>query len=353
MEEKINQISIVYKQKIDQAKNLSDLDLIYIDLFGKNGEMTLLPRQFSKLIKEELKIISPLFNKIKNYLSEQIELKRAQIKEDSYSKLSTETLSINEKINFTLPKAKLHPLTVFERQTADIFKKIGFSQFEAPYIDTDYYNFEALNIPEEHPARDLWDTLYIDSEKYGIQPGKLLLRTHTSNSQLRILKRYNPPIRIMNIGTSFRYENLDARHEHTFDQFELVFVDKNLSLADLQYLSEYYLKEAFGQQMKARLRPKYYPFVEPGAGIDALCIFCKGQGCKICGNTGWIELAGAGMIHPKVLENAGINPKEYSGIAWGIGPERMLMLKYGINDLRLFRNGDLDFLEKLEIEEKR
>lgn len=157
----------------------------------------------------------------------------------------------------------------------------------------------------------------------------------------------------MNIGRCFRYENLDARHEHTFEQFEIVYVDRGVSMANLQYLSEYFLKAIFGPDIKARLKPKYYPFVEPGVGVDGLCIFCKGkarlpdgQGCKVCGGVGWLELAGAGMIHPKVLQAGGINPAEYSGIAWGFGPARMAMLKYGIEDIRLFNSGDLSFLEK-------
>ena len=160
------------------------------------------------------------------------------------------------------------------------------------------------------------------------------------------MKLHQPPIRMMVIGRCFRYENLDARHEHTFNQFEIVFVDKGVNMANLQYLSEYFLKAVFGTEIKARLRTKYYPQVEPGAGIDGLCIFCKGKGCKVCGGVGWLELGGAGMIHPVALKNGGIDANEYSGLAWGISPERMVMLIEGIDDIRLFRSGDLKFLEK-------
>ena len=202
-----------------------------------------------------------------------------------------------------------------------------------------------------HPLRvydQIYDTLYLDYPESKTNPGKLLLRTHTSNAQIRILKEFKPPIRMMIIDRCFRYENLDARHEHTLHQFDLFYVDKKVNMANLQFLSEYFLQGVFGPEIKARLRPKYYPFVEPGAGVDGLCIFCKGSGCKVCGGAGWLELAGAGMIHPTVLKNGGLDPEEYAGIAWGFGPERMAMLKFGVEDLRLFKSGDLRFLEEID-----
>lgn len=345
MEEKIEQIRSKYLAKINEASDLITLDELFLALFGKNGAITLLPKEFSSVEKDQLRTIGPLFNSLKQDLEKAIENKRLQVKEKSYEKLDTENYDLNTEIAALDTTGHLHPLTQFEKQIVDTFSKLGFQQFEAPYIDTDYNNFEVLNIPEEHPARDLWDTLYIDAKKYGYDERKLLLRTHTSNSQIHIMKNLSLPIRAMTIGSCFRYENVDARHEHTFDQFELVYIDKGLSMANLQYLSEEFFKALFSEDIKVRLRPKYYPFVEPTAGIDALCIFCKGKGCKVCGE-GWLELAGAGMIHPNVLKNGGIDPEVYSGIAWGVGPERMLMLKYGIDDIRLLRSGDLRFLEK-------
>ena len=200
-------------------------------------------------------------------------------------------------------------------------------------------------MPKDHPARDDWETFFIKSEpKQGL--GNQVLTPHTSNGQVRAMRQLKPPMRVMIIDRCFRYENLDARHEHTLEQFEIVYIDKGVSMANLQYLSEYFFQGILGKDIKARLRPKYYPFVEPGAVVDGLCIFCKGKGCNVCGGTGWLELAGAGMIHPQVLKNGGIDPKEYSGIAWGVGPERMAMLKYGVEDIRLFKSGDLKFLEK-------
>lgn len=345
MHEKIEKLYTTYLQKVNQAITLPELDSLFLELFGKNGKITLLPKQFSTLPKGELQQIGPVFNKIKAELETAIEQRRQRVREESYKKLVNEQVDLTE-VDIKPRGGHLHLLTQFENEVAGIFAKLGFQRFDAPHIDTDYNNFEALNIPEDHPARDLWDTLYIDPYNLGPGPNKLLLRTHTSNSQIHIMKAYKPPIRLMNIGRCFRYENLDARHEHTFEQFELVYIDKDLSMTNLQYLSEYFLKSIFGPDINVRLKPKYYPFTEPSAGIDGQCIFCKGAGCKICGETGWLELAGAGMIHPKVLKNGGIDPNEYSGIAWGAGPERMLMLKYGIEDIRLFKSGDLRFLQK-------
>ncbi len=362
MEEKIEQIQKDILEKIKQAKNLQELDGIFLEVFGKNGRITLLPKEFPKLPKDELQKIGPLFNETKQELEKTINDRRQEIREEGYRKLENEELNLeisrsvrNDKVR----KGHLHPITIFEKDIADLFSKLGFQQYDAPQIDTDYNNFEVLNIPPEHPARDLWDTLYVEgslksrdfstplrSARNDNGEEKLLLRTHTSNSQIHIMKEFKPPIRMMSIGRCFRYENLDARHEHTFDQFEIVYVDKGLSMANLQYLSEYFLKHMFGQEIKVKLQPGYYPFTEPSAKILGECIFCKGKGCKICGGLGFLELAGAGMIHPKVLENGGIDPNIYSGIAWGVGPARMAMLKWGIDDVREFLKGDLKFLER-------
>lgn len=363
MREDLEEIQKKYQTKVSESKSLKELDGIFLELFGKSGVLTLLPKGFSKLSKEELKIISPLFNAAKLSLEKAIEARRNEVKEESYKKLEEEELEFADSGGAGASQndregekrqGHLHPLTKLEEQIAEIFTKLGFQRYDAPQIDSDYNNFEVLNIPEQHPARDLWDTLYIDPGSQTVRDdkgkeSKLLLRTHTSNSQIRIIKDFKPPIRMMIIGRCYRYENLDARHEHTFEQFELVYIDKDLSMANLQYLSEQFFKEIFGPDIKARLKPKYYPFVEPGAGVDGLCIFCKGKGCNICGGVGWLELAGAGMIHPQVLRNGGIDPNEYSGIAWGFGPLRMAMIKYGVKDIRDFNSGELNKLEKVEM----
>lgn len=349
MEEKLNKIQQDYLEKISQAKSLKELDDIFLELFGKSGIINLIPKKFSKVPKEDLPKIQPLFNSTKQNLEKAIEAKREEIRETGYAKLSEEKIDLKAATSDVAKlegKGYLHPITQIEKETAELFKKLGFQQYGAPHIDTDKYNFELLNIPQEHPARDLWDTLYVESKQFKTSPGQLLLRTHTSNSQVRAMKEYGTPLRVMIIDRCFRYENLDPRHEHTFGQFEIVYVDKGVNMTNLQYLSEHLLKEMFGQDIKVRLIPKYFPFVEPGAAVEGQCIFCKGKGCKICGK-GWLELAGAGMIHPKVLENGGIDPKIYSGIAWGFGIYRIAMLKYGVADVRVFNSGDLKILEQI------
>lgn len=346
MNEKILNIQQKYLQQIGNTTNLNELDKIYLALFGKNGEITLTTKEFSKLPKEEIKTVSPILNKIKQELETSIEKRRKEIREEGYKKLFDEKIDLNKPIKLNKRLGHLHPNTQFINEIIKLFEAIGFVQFDAPQIDTDYNNFEVLNLDPDHPARDLWDTLYIDSSKIAIEQGKLLLRTHTSNSQIHIMKNFKPPFRVMSIGRCFRYENLDAQHEHTFDQFEILYVDKNLSMANLQYLSEYFLKSVLSKDIKVRLRPKYYPFTEPSVGFDGECIFCKGKGCKVCGGLGWIELGGGGMVHPQVLRNGGIDPKIYTGIAWGPGLQRIMMMKWGIEDVRSFLSGDLKFLNR-------
>lgn len=345
MREIFEQIKTEYIEKIKNAESLMVVDEIFLELFGKDGSVSVLPKQFSKLEASELREVGPQFNTLKNDLEESIRRKRTELKSAIFASQADEKLTIGQSSAVT-EKGHMHPLSSFETEIVDLFAKLGFQLYDAPHIDTDYYNFEVLNIPSEHPARDLWDTFHIDKHNLGKMSGELILRTHTSNAQVRIMENENLPIRMMVLDRCFRYENLDARHEHTFDQFELVYIDKGLSMANLQYLSEYFLKSVLGKDIKVRMRPKYYPFVEPGVGIDGECMFCNGQGCKICGGVGWLELGGAGMIHPNVLRNGGIDPDVYSGIAWGPGLERILLLKYGIEDVRLFRNADLRFLDK-------
>lgn len=346
MEDKLNQLLSDYQNKISKAQSLKELDEIFLALFGKSGEITLLPKEFSKVPKDQLQKVGPLFNKLKQELEKAIENRRNEAREESYSKLSSESFDLSKKVEAKKRKGHLHPLTQFEKKIADLFGKLGFQQYEAPHIDTDYNVYEVLNIPKDSPARDLQDTFYIDQTNMPKIDDQLILRGHTSNSEVRYMKEHKVPARMMLIGRCFRYEAVNNRHDHTFDQFEIVYIDKGVNMGNLQYLSEYFLKAVFGSKIKARLRTKYYPQVEPGAGIDGLCIFCKGKGCKICGHVGWLELGGAGMVHPVALENGGVDSEVYSGLAWGISPERMVMLIEGIEDIRLFRGGDLRFLEK-------
>lgn len=350
MEEKICGIQEEYQEKIKKASSLKELDSIFLELFGKNGKIDLLPKEFPRLSEDEKRRVGPLFNEAKQDLEEAISDRREDIQEAGYKLLETETFSLQPgRLEPKNRQGHLHPNTQFTQEIVRLFEKIGFAQYDAPHIDTDYNNFEVLNLGPQHPARDLWDTLYLEDRGWKIEnrkESKFLLRTHTSNSQIHIMKAFKPPFRIMSLGRCFRYENLDAQHEHTFDQFEILYVDKGLSMANAQYLSEYFLKSVLGKDAKVRLRPKYYPFTEPSFGFDGLCPFCKGKGCQTCKGLGWIELGGGGMVHPQVLKNGGIDPTVYTGIAWGPGLQRIMMMKWDINDVRLFLKGDLKFLEK-------
>lgn len=353
MEQKISQIQKQYLEKIQQARSLKELDEIFLALFGKNGELDLLSKEFSKLLDDERRRVGPLFNAVKQELEETIETKRSEVREESYSKLVDEKLDLTKTIQIKQRQGHLHLATQFKKEIIDLFGKLGFYQFDAPHVEWDKYNFETLNIPKDHPSKDMWDTLYIDTSKLGVEPGQMLLRTHTSNFWSRLMEKGQTPVRAMSFDRCFRYEAVDARHSHTFNQFEIAVVGENppagragITMANLKYLSDCLLKTILGKEAKSRFRPKYYPFVEPGVGIDSLCVFCHGTGCKICSGTGWFEIAGAGMIHPNVFKLTGLDQKKYTGLAWGFGPDRILMLKHGIEDIRYFLEGDLKFLQK-------
>lgn len=346
MEDKLKKIQQDYQSKIAQARTLSELDEIFLDLFGKKGEITLLPKEFPKFSEDERRGIGPLFNKVKPELEREIEQARERVREASYKKLDQEKFDLTEISEVKKRQGHLHLATQFKKEIVELFASLGFQQFDAPHIELDKYNFEDLNIPQDHPSKDMWDTLYIDTSNMKVAPGQLLLRTHTSNFWPRLMEKGKTPIRAMSFDRCFRYEAVDARHSHTFNQFEIAVVGENISMANLKYLSDFFLKAILGKEAKSRFRPKYYPFVEPGVGIDSLCVFCRGLGCKICSDTGWFEIAGAGMIHPNVYKATHLDPKKHTGLAWGFGPDRILMLRHGIEDIRFFLEGDLNFLQK-------
>lgn len=234
------------------------------------------------------------------------------------------------------PKGHLHPLSLITNDITGIFRKMGFAVASGPEIETEYYNFDALNVPEWHPARDMWDTFWLKPLE-----DRKLLRAHTSNVQIHYMEENKPPIRIIAPGKVYRHEATDATHEAQFYQLEALMVEEEVSMAHLKGVLEQFFSELFKAEIRTRLRPSFFPFVEPGAEIDMTCFKCDGKGCNVCKNTGWIEIAGAGMVHPKVLENCGINPRKYRGFAFGMGLDRLLMLKTGIEDVRLLYQGDL------------
>lgn len=251
---------------------------------------------------------------------------------------------------------RLHPLTQTRQEVEEIFQSMGFSVAEGPEIETEWYNFDALNIPKDHPARDQWDTFWIKSQipnskskinsKFKSQNSKLLLRTHTSPVQIRYMESHKPPLRIIAPGTVYRHEATDASHEFQLSQVEGLMVDKNISVPNFKAVVGEFFKRFFKKPVKIRLRPDFFPFTEPSFDVSISCLVCGGKGCPACKNSGWVELAGAGMVHPNVFKNVGLNPKEWKGWAFGFGLERLTMMKYRIDDIRLFRWGDLRFLNQ-------
>lgn len=338
MIEKLEQLKKVAINEISNVKNSKEINDLEIKYFGKKSEFSDILRSVGSLSNEEKREIGPIINSLKMELISIIENKKNEIIENELDvKLKNEyidpTISINNnKIGH------MHPNTQLRYKLEDIFKSMGFIVYDGPEIETDFFNFEALNLPKNHPARDMQDTFYIKSD--------VVLRTHTSNCQVRALKDFGVPLKIVIPGRVFRNEALDATHEHTLHQIECVVVDKNISIANLISTVDGFVKKIFGDDVKIRLRPGYFPFVEPGFELDISCLVCGGKKCPACKHTGWLELGGTGMIHPNVLKAADIDSNEYSGFAFGFGIDRMTMQKYKIEDIRWLMGGDVRFINQ-------
>lgn len=338
MKEQLQQIKASVERALNDAVTLEALEEIRIKYMGKKGELTAVLKGMGKLSAEERPIIGALANEIRQNLESEIETKKAAIT----AKLEEEKLK-EEVIDITMPGTKknvgkLHPMTQVMNALKEIFMGMGFSVAEGPEVEYDYYNFEALNIPKNHPARDTQDTFYIEDN--------IVLRTQTSPMQVRVMEKTKPPIRIIAPGRVYRSDTQDATHSPVFHQIEGLVVDKNITMADLKGTLERFVKELYGEDTRVRFRPHHFPFTEPSAEMDYSCFNCGGKGCSVCKGEGWIEILGCGMVHPKVLENCGIDPEEYTGFAFGIGLERIAMGKFNINDLRLFFENDMRFLEQ-------
>ena len=276
-----------------------------------------------------------LFNKIKKELEEKINIKISEVNITKNIEFD-ETLPVKEELG------SLHPITIVSKEVTDILKRMGFSVISGPEMESEYFNFEALNIPKDHPARDMQDTYWLDNGK--------LLRTHTSPNQIHAMQKYGAPIKICAPGRCFRNEDLDACHENTFFQVEGMVIDKNVSIGNLIYTMKELMSAIFKTDVDVRIRPGFFPFVEPGVEIDCSCLICGGKGCPTCKNSGWLELCPGGMIHPNVLKESGIDPNEYSGFAFGLGITRLAMMKYKIDDIRILNSGDLRLLDKFNVE---
>ena len=316
----------------------ADLEQIRIQYLGKKGELTSVLRGMGALSSEERPIVGQMANEVRAAIEEALAEKAQSLKQ----KQLEEKLK-KEKIDVTLPSnaskiGHIHPLTAVQRRIEDIFIGMGFSIAEGPEVEYDYYNFQALNIPPNHPARDTQDTFYITEN--------ILLRSQTSPVQVRTMEKQKPPIRVISPGRVYRSDAVDATHSPLFHQIEGLVVDKGVTMGDWKGMMETFAKEFFGSDTRLRFRPHHFPFTEPSAEIDVSCFVCGGKGCRVCKNEGWIEILGAGMVHPFVLSNCGIDPNEYSGFAFGMGIERLAMKQFGIDDMRLLYENDVRFLEQ-------
>lgn len=338
MKEQLEAIRQEAEAALQTCTDAKQLDAIRVQYLGKKGALTAILKQMGKLSAEERPVMGQLANAVRSDIESAITKQQAAIAEAALEqKLQSETLDI------TLPgKQKkiggLHPLTIVENEIKEIFLGMGFSVADGPEVEYDYYNFEALNLPPDHPARDTQDTFYITDN--------ILLRTQTSSVQVHIMEQQKPPIRVISPGRVFRSDAIDATHSPLFHQVEGLVVDKGITMADLKGTLELLMQRLYGDDCKIRLRPHHFPFTEPSAEVDVMCYNCYGKGCRLCKGEGYIELLGAGMVHPKVLEGCGIDSNVYSGFAFGLGLERIVMRRYNIQDMRLLFENDYRFLEQ-------
>ena len=333
-------------EALASTSDLAALDEWRVAFLGRRGELTQLLRGLGSLPADERPRVGASANAVRTVTlqeemaSREVALKRAETEAAGAAAAIDVTLP-----GWPIPRGGLHPTTRVVREICAAFGSMGFSVVEGPEIEWDHYNFEMLNIPKDHPARDMWDTLWIDYEdEDGERP--MLLRTHTSPMQARIMESNKPPVRVVIPGKCYRYEATDPRHEWHFYQIEGLAVDRGITMTDLKGTLYEFARRVFGVERKVRFRCDYFPFVEPGVDMSIDCFLCDGQGCRVCSDTGWIEIMGAGMVHPKVLEGVGYDPNIYTGFAFGLGPERISMLKHGIDDIRLFYSNDLRFLRQ-------
>lgn len=336
MEEKLRTIKEEAHTEITQSQSETILREIEIKYLGRNGILTSILRNVKDLKPEDKPIVGKLGNEIKIYIANLIEEQSKKLQNKKFAEQEKEWIDISA---YTLePKitGHLNPLTSLQYELEDIFKNMGFHVWEGPYLEKEEYNFTALNIPQDHPARDMQDTFWIDKNH--------VLRTHTSPVQIRAMQSLKPPFRVIVPGRVFRYEATDASHENTFYQLEGLMIDKNISISHLIYTMKTFLSAILHKDIEIRLRPGYFPFVEPGLELEISCIFCDKKGCSICKHGGFIELMGCGLVHPDVLKYVNIDPEVFSGFAFGMGLERLVMLKHRINDIRYFLGGDLRFV---------
>lgn len=336
MEERISKLLSEVKEFT--AQNKETLENFRLKYISRKGAITELFEELKKVSVEEKKKLGKVLNELKQ---------TAEQKFTSIQQALEESQTSSADIDLTLPIipnkiGNLHPLTLTRNRIIEIFEHLGFNVADGPEIEDDWHNFSALNFPDNHPAREMQDTFFIEKNP------DILLRTHTSNVQIRLMKKQKPPIRAIMPGRVYRNEAISARAHCFFHQVEGLYVDRNVGFADLKQTLYHFAKEMYGKDIKIRFRPSFFPFTEPSAEIDISCLICKGSGCNICKHSGWVEIAGSGMVHPNVLKNCGIDPEEFTGFAFGMGIERVTMLRYQVNDLRLYSENDIRFLKQFQ-----
>lgn len=343
MREKLEQIKLNALSDVSSANSLDEIEEIKIKYLSRKGELNTIRRNIKDLSAEEKPVVGDLANKTAQEIEEAVTVKFEALHQTALaSKLES------EKIDITLPGTyrpygKQHPLTVAVNEIVEIFQRMGFTLTEnvnSPEVETEYYNFDALNFPQDHPAKDMQDTFYTEVAPH------VLLRSQTSNAQVREMEKKTPPLRIISPGRVYRSEAVSSRKNNLFHQIEGLMIDKDVTFADLKGILNEFTRQYFGQTRPTRFRSSFFPFTEPSAEVDVQCIICSGKGCRTCSGTGWLEILGSGMVDPNVLKGVGIDPEVYTGFAFGLGVERMAMLKYAINDIRLFFNNDIRFLDQ-------
>ena len=334
MEKELESLVTSLKEELANCQKEADILNVKSKYVGKKSRITEILGNLKNMTVEEKRKYGSLINNTKKDMENIV----AESLESLESKVN---ITFDDTLDYDIENGSLHPVTIVAKEVTDCLKKMGFTVVSGPEMESEYYNFEALNVPKDHPARDMQDTYYLDNG--------MLLRTQTSDNQIRGMENYGAPLRICAPGRTFRNEDLDANHENTFFQIEGMVIDENISIENLMYVMQELLSEVFKTDLKVRLRPGFFPFTEPSYEMDMSCVICGGKGCPTCKNGGWIELIGCGMVHPNVLRAGGVDPEKYTGFAFGIGLTRLAMMKYKISDIRVLNSGDIRYLKNFDI----
>ncbi|HSP68462.1 MAG TPA: phenylalanine--tRNA ligase subunit alpha [Bryobacteraceae bacterium] len=337
-EQTISELHAAALSALEKAATLDEIEAVRVDALGRKGKLADISKTFGKLTQEERATAGKLLNTVKQDLEARLEQRKnalASVAQDA--RLESEWIDLTAPAPGVRP-GSLHPITQVQRELEELFVSLGFAVLDGPEVETEHYNFDALNIPADHPARDAQDTFWLKDGR--------LLRTHTSPVQIHALEKLGPPLRVIAPGRVFRNEEVDASHEHTFYQLEGMMVDRDVSVAHLLYFMKTLLSAIFHRDVTVRLRPGFFPFVEPGFELDIQCLICGGQGCPVCKQSGWVELLPCGLVNPAVLRHGGVDPEQWNGFAFGLGLTRLAMMRYGVDDIRLFAGGDLRFLRQ-------